>query len=175
MSKSKTGVGAHKRSRGREPARPKSGGKNRTRIRLSETNTKILETGDLSDWDDEELIRGQRKDRNGRWTGRPPKMVPKLLHDELVRRTLERAQELMRSNLEAAVTVLTELALNPEVQPKDRLKAIEIVMDRVMGKAPERIELSATVKPWEQALAGGIVRDLELEEGVVDAEIVEED
>lgn len=156
----KSGVSGQARKQGKNPTRPKKGGK-RPRMRISETTASVLETGDLSDWDDEELRRGQKRDKRGKWSGRPPRLIPKALHDELVRRTLDAAAEEMRSNLVSAVEALTKIAKDTEVEPKDRLKAITTIMDRVMGKAPDKIEVSATIKPWEEALQGGVVRDIE--------------
>jgi hypothetical protein len=132
-------------------------GKERGLIRLGPANTRIL-TGmdDLSDWDDEELREGRRKDKNGAWVGRAPTIVPKALHDELVRRTLLNANEMMRENLEDAVRELVHIATSEACEAKDRLRAISMILDRVMGKAADKVEISGTV-PWLLALQGGIV------------------
>lgn len=111
---------------------------------------------DLSDWDDEELREGRRKDKHGGWIGRAPTIVPKALHDELVRRTLLNANELMRDNLEDAVRELVHIATSEACEAKDRLRAISMILDRVMGKAADKVEISGTV-PWLMALQGGIV------------------
>lgn len=130
------------------------------RVRIGKTSQAILNGDeDLSIWTDEELRRGQRKSKRGIWEGRPPAIVPKALHDELVKRTLDEAQQLMRDNLLEAVRVLTALVADSSVEPKDRIKAVEIVMNRVMGKAPDKVEVSGEMKPWEVVLQGGIIRD----------------
>ena len=49
----------------------------RARVRMSDTNTAILRGElDLTAWSEEELIRGQRRARNGHFQGRPPRVVP---------------------------------------------------------------------------------------------------
>lgn len=69
-------------------------------IRVGESTVAILNgEEDVSLWSDEELTRGQRKDKNGTWVGRPPTVVPKALHDELVRRKMSKAFELLRDNV----------------------------------------------------------------------------
>lgn len=132
-------------------------GGGRALVRVGRSTTDILiGREDLSKWDMEELRRGRKRDKNGGWQGRDPVIVAKAVHDELVKRTLSQAEELMRSNLEAAVKMLTELAVADNVEPKDRLKAIDMIMNRVMGREPQRLEVQAEGK-FEAALAHSIV------------------
>lgn len=126
-------------------------------VRVGVNTTNILcGDDDLSTWDDEELKAGRRKDKNGRFSGRPPVVIPKVLHDEMVRRTLSKVEELMRENLYACVETITEIAQDTTVDAKDRIAAAKIVIDRVMGKDPIRIETTVK-KRWEMALEGAIV------------------
>jgi hypothetical protein len=133
-------------------------GDERALVRVGKAATKVL-TGedDLSNWDNEELRRGQRRDRNGRFQGRAPLVVPKALHDELVRRVTSEAQALMNENLVAAVQVLVTLVTDEGIEAKDRLKAVEMIMNRVMGKEASRLELDPGDKPWQVALLHAIV------------------
>jgi hypothetical protein len=133
-------------------------GMERAVMRIGRSNTKVI-TGqdDLSDWTDEELRQGRRLSKNETFVGRPPKMVPKVLHDELVRRTIAGANDLMRDNLEAAVMMLVKLAKSPAVEAKDRLRAINMIMERVMGKSPDKVEITGNA-PWMVALQAGIVQ-----------------
>lgn len=129
----------------------------RARIYLGKTNTNILVgKNDVSDWTEEELEMGRRQSKNGTFSGRPPVVVPKAVHDELVKRTLNNAQEHMRQNLEGVVEVLVNIASGPGIEPKDRLKAISMIMDRVMGKVPDTVNLKPDA-PWVQAITNGIV------------------
>lgn len=134
-------------------------GKERALVRVGASNTRIL-TGqeDLSEWDDEELRRGQRRDKNGRFQGVAPKIVPKAIHDELVRRTLSQANDLFNENVVTAVECLIDVVKGADSEDKDRIRAAAMILDRVMGKTPDKVELSAEVKPWQTAVNGGIVR-----------------
>lgn len=131
---------------------------------------------DVSLWSEEELIRGTRKDRNGKWVGRPPKVVPKALHDELVRRKMDKAFTLLRENIVAPTEVLVELATDSEVESGVRLKAATTILDRVLGKAPETLKLHvAQEPPWAVALRSALaVHEMGEIVGsdIVDAEVV---
>lgn len=123
------------------------------RIQIGKRNAALLAgLTDLSDWSDEELQRGQKKSRRGTWEGRPPKIVPKALHDELVRRTMSKAGELLRDNLVGATEVLISLATGEDVDDAVRLKASAMIMDRVLGKTPERVDLNVRKTPFETTM-----------------------
>lgn len=142
-------------------------------MRLNVSTSRVLSGyDDIEDWDDEEIRRGRRRDKSGRFRGADPKVVPKAITDELTRRLLSQAEELMRDNLAAAVQVLIEIVSDEhgQFEAKDRLTATKMIMDRVMGKEPMRLELSQE-KPWQVALRGGIVStDTEDEEDDDDAD-----
>lgn len=145
-------------------------------IRCGGTTIAILNgTEDLSVWTDEELIRGQRKSRRGTWEGRPPKVVPKAIHDELVRRKMSQAYDLLRDNVVKASEVLIELASNKKVDAAVRLKAVGMIHDRVLGKAPARVQLTAEAEPWLLALQAGVVSigAAAADQDVMDAEVIE--
>jgi hypothetical protein len=129
------------------------------RIQIGERNAAILAGDvDLAAWDDEELMRGQRRNKNGKFSGRPPKIVPKAVHDELVRRKMSKAHDLLRDNIVAATEVLVDVAKDTDVDPSVRLKAAGMILDRVLGKAPENVNIRAQLEPpWLEALRGGIV------------------
>lgn len=129
----------------------------RARVYLGKQNTDIL-TGisDVAEWSEEELVAGRRFAKTGTRVGRPPIVVPRVVHEELARRTLQGAQEHLRKNLEGVVQVLTAIASSDAVEPKDRLRAIAMVMDRVMGKVPDTINVRPDM-PWVQAITDGIV------------------
>jgi hypothetical protein len=129
----------------------------RALVRVGHGTTKVLiGMDDLSEWDEEELTRGRRRDKNGHFNGRDPVVIPKAVHDEVVKRTLKNAQSILRENLTAAVQMLTLLSTDPQVEPKDRLKAIEMIMTRVMGKEPVTVRVEGEAK-WQVALQGAIM------------------
>lgn len=142
-------------------------------VRMGTLNTRIL-TGqeDLSEWDDEELKHGQRKDKNGRFQGRSPVIVPKQLHNELVRRTLGKIEELMRESAYEAAEALVEIMRGEYVEDKedpkakDRIKAAEIILNRVLGKEPIRLEVAAMKSKYEEAFEAMIVPDDTYDEAI---------
>lgn len=127
-------------------------------IRVGKTNLALLNGDeDLSLWSDEELIRGQRRAKNGKWQGRKPKVVPIAVHNELVRRRLSQAGELLCESLVDAVTLLRVVVTDEDAQYSDRIKAANLIMDRVMGKAPEKVALTLEDEPlWAKAIRAGI-------------------
>jgi len=130
-----------------QPAKPK-----RRTIQLGLRNSATLAGESLDEWSDEELQRGQRKSRRGTWEGRPPKVVPKRLHDELVRRQMSKANELLRDNLVGATEILIGIAQSMDTDDAVRLKAATIIMERVLGKTPEKVEVSVQRSPFETSL-----------------------
>ncbi len=114
----------------------------RATLRIGAVNTAIMRGEmDLTAWSDEELLRGQQKNKNGQWTGRPPSVVPTAVHQELARRRMSKAYELLRENVVGAVEVAAEVMTNKEVDNGTRLKAAELIINRVLGKLPEHVTL----------------------------------
>lgn len=137
----------------------------RAYVRVGNMTTRVLiGMEDLSEWDDDELKRGRRRDKNGGWAGRDPVVIPKAIFDEIVKRTMDKARSILQDNLEVAVIALTEIVAEPKFDAKDRLRAIEMVLNRTMGKEPVKVEVTGTAK-WELALAGGIKSMKSLEDG----------
>src|SRR5436309_2989664 len=66
----------------------------------------IFDGNSLDDWDDEELVRGKRRNRAGKFTGRNPNVVPAAFLQELNRRRFSRAYELMSDSLVDAALML---------------------------------------------------------------------
>lgn len=127
------------------------------RISVGKTTLAILNGEmDLTEWTDEELERGQRRDRNGRWSGRKPKVVARELYDEFVQRKLTEASALLRESAYDAVEVLISIARDPNAENRDRLKAVDMILTRVMGKEPVKVELQVRQK-WEDALDASVV------------------
>lgn len=98
----------------------------------------------VEDLDDDELARGQLKDKNGQFKGRPPKMIPQELVQAMRREWLGRAESKLREALmDHGLGTLVELAKNKNVDESVRLRAAQTIIDRTMGKVPDKIELRA--------------------------------
>jgi hypothetical protein len=164
----------------RERRRDKRG---KAKVTLSKGTVDLLTGVDrVEDWDDEELRRGQKRAIDGTFKGRPPALVPQKAHRELLKRRLAEAQQLLADSLPAAVETLKAIMESPFANDRDRIKAAELIIERTMGKAIERIEVGLTGDPpWMEALKAGIV-DVEEDDAieaksweVADDEIIFED
>lgn len=101
----------------------------------------------------EELARGQLKDVNGNFSGRPPSFVPRAFHDACVRELLARGKVLYKENYVKAIQAMTQIATSQTAKESDRIKAAQFVIERLEGKVPDRVEISAA-DPWQQIISG---------------------
>ena len=101
----------------------------------------------------EELARGRLKNADGTFRGAPAHWVPAEFHKECVRELMRRGKTLYQENYIASIEAMTLIATNPAVEPKDRIKAAQFVIERIEGKVPERLEIGTT-EPWQELLAG---------------------
>jgi hypothetical protein len=130
----------------------------------------------VADLDDRELLMGQFKDKNGEFTGRPPSMIPKIIHQKMTAELFRRADGRMTARLFDVVDTMVDIATDEEYEPKDRIKAAQFVYERLRGKTPEILQIQQE-RPFEIIMtkieAGPRTRRRELE-NVEEAEIVEE-
>lgn len=133
----------------------------------------------------EELRRGKLADVNGTFKGRPPAMIPAKFHTMMQRELLKRMQGQIQEQVERAIGVVIEVMEEGEGASETiesrgerittkagtgRLKAAQYIIERVMGKVPDKTEITANVTVWEGLQEGGeLLIDIDEEE----AEIVE--
>lgn len=124
----------------------------------------------------EELLRGQLMDKNGKFTGRPPNVIPKAFHDMMVRELTKRMNAKFAGATEMAINTLMEIAGNPRAPADARFKAATYIVERLMGKVPDKQIVEATIAKWEINLQGLIVDVDEPagENSVVEAVVVED-
>jgi len=173
------------RQRQRDGTSP--GGPLRKRITLSPTSTRVLRgQEDLSEWDDAELARGRRRAEDGSWRGPPAKVVPRAIHEELNRRKFEEAGRILKRSLKDGAEALRKIIVSDKTTDSDRLKAIELLFDRVLGKAPQHVSLDVGTddqpSPWMKVVAQAVVGSVEQakalmagQSDVVDGEVVDEE
>jgi hypothetical protein len=151
---------------GRSPVKRHKSGRGVIRIN-ARTADALDNPDDVKTWDEEELRRGYRRAADGTFKGRPPKVVPMECYHELQRRVLKDAEVLMQTNLQKAVEQLVALVDSPFTDDNARLKAIDMIMNRVMGKAPEKVSVAVSVEEpkWMQAMKEATVVG---EHGVLD-------
>jgi hypothetical protein len=127
-------------------------------VRLGVLNTRILNgMEDITEWSDEEIIRGQKRDKEGGWKGRAPSVIPKALHDEAVKRMLGNASNMLTTALIPAVQLLSAIIEDEAAEDKDKLKAAQMILDRVLGKPVERVEVKEQDSPWQDAIVEAVV------------------
>lgn len=112
----------------------------------------------IAEWDDEELARGYRRDRNGRFTGAPPKIIPREVYMELQRRHVDAAARYLAEHAKEMAEVLVEIATFSK-DDKARVAAAKYLLDRVMGtpSGTQKIEGTLALPKFLGAIEAGIV------------------
>jgi len=103
--------------------------------------------------DPEELARGQLKDKNGGFGGRPPALVPRAFHDACMKELHRRFNEKMQGRLLGAVDDLISLSSNGKMDGKDQAKTLIYIIERVMGPVPKTVEVRQE-QPWQMTVQG---------------------
>lgn len=113
----------------------------------------------VEDLDDEELLQGRVRDREGMFRGRPPKLIPREFHEAITRELLSRGERIIREHYLKAIDTFVKIAADPNVEPKDRLKAAQYVWERMAGKLPDKVEVKAKVEPWQEDISAIITKE----------------
>lgn len=108
----------------------------------------------MADLDTEELLKGQLRADDGTFRGRPPKLIPREMHDEMVRELLARGDQLIRESFVDAIEAFKSIAKDRSLEPRDRLKAAQYLWERVAGKLADRVDLKVAMQPWELDVKG---------------------
>ena len=157
-------------SEGGERRRPRRKSNARVPDRYQQLIDGVISIDDL---DEEEIIRGQLRDANGNFSGTPPRAIPWTLHDAL-RHTME--QRMQRRMMASLPEVLDSLVRTAKFDRSGaaRVAAAQLILDRTLGKVPDKAEVKHTVTAkWEDAAKGGRIF-VDLAADVVDAEVVED-
>ena len=98
----------------------------------------------VDDLDDDELAQGRLKSVDGTFRGRPPRVIPTEMVQAMRREWLSRAEARLREALlEKGIGTLVALAENTLVDDNVRLRAAQTIIERTMGKVPDKIELKS--------------------------------
>lgn len=121
---------------------------------------------DIEDWDREELIRGYRRNRRGRF-GPPPKYIPREVQQECWKRLIKIGEKEMQTAYLDVILGLIDQArgytFDPEtgervdiaVSDKVSLDAKKTIMERLVGKVPDHL-LVGQEAPWQDMLADSL-------------------
>ena len=126
----------------------------------------------VEDLDDEELIRGFLRARDGTFKGGQPKVIPKVVHDRVIREIFKRADDMLRGSLLDAVGAILKIATDERVSPADRLKAATWVYERLRGKVPDQVHVSVETG-FEQLLEEVHRTDPPPEPQVIEGEVLD--
>lgn len=139
----------------------------------------MLNPQDVADWTDEELMQGARRTINGHRPSRIPHVIPTVVYMELVKRMVAKTQHRFAAELEVAVSEHIKIIKNKNTKDSTRLRAIEVIYDRVMGKAPEHVVHHTDDAPWLKMISSAVVGNMdqarELEGEIIDGEVVEDE
>jgi len=132
----------------------------------------------VDDLDDEELANAAFRANNGRLYR--PKNIPADVVKKFHAAIYKRAEDGLRSGVAKAAGTLVEIVENRAVEPADRIKAAQILLDRGLGKAPQQINIGLDTTPFNQIMdkLATVTREESraargLTDGYIDAEIVE--
>lgn len=120
-------------------------------VRVSPRMRELIENPSLvHEMDDEELVRGEFRGKDGKFH-RGPQLVPKALHAKMTEELFKRANDRMKTSVVEAAEVLVKIMKSEDADVKDQMKAAQWLIERVMGKTPEVVQLSQD-KPWQTLL-----------------------
>jgi len=114
----------------------------------------------LEELDDDELREARLKDSNGHFGGPPGKLIPRELSDQRTREVMTRVASQFRDIALNATKAFIDTLDDDLASHADKMKAAEYLHQRFLGKVPDKMELTAEVKPWESLVSGTILRDL---------------
>lgn len=141
----------------------------------------LLRDPNFEEWDDEDLIRGQQKDKRGRYNGKLPKVVPLGLLQELHKRNASKAIHKLEQTLIPAVKYLCDVAEGKAEPDPDRIRVCETLLNRILGKQADRVVVTSDTEESRYKKAGVtkavVLRDLTDEDDshVIEASVVEQD
>lgn len=146
----------------------------RSTVRVAGSTIDLLRDPDqIKDWDDEELERGRRRDKNGNFQGSAPTIIPMECFRELNRRRMLKAQQMMSEGVAPALRELKKILDSETAEDKDKIAAAKLLLDRGLGKEPQTIDVNVETPKWLQALQGGIVATTnEPDDDIEDAEVI---
>lgn len=116
----------------------------------------MLMDGELTvqDLDDDEIRAGRCKDKNGNFSGRPPKDFPRALHDALHNEFVKRTNETFKSLVDVATDVLLDVAMNKRAAAPARVQAANILLERGAGKVKDQVVNEVIIKKFEENIEG---------------------
>jgi len=130
------------------------------RVTANERWSMLLDgTLTVHDLDDDEVRKMKVRSADGSFSGRGRRLPSHLIaafHAEQIKR----AKNVMHKSLVKAAKLLDAVIDDPEASRAEQLKAADMILNRVMGKAPETIRVQADDKFTDLLNAGGVLKDV---------------
>lgn len=109
----------------------------------------------VEDLDWEELLQGRLKDSTGRFSGAAPAVLPREFHTRIAQEIIVRAESKFRENFDDAMQALIGLINNERTPARERLAAAQYVIERVIGKIPEKQEVKQEITVFDTLVQSG--------------------
>lgn len=106
----------------------------------------------IEDLDWEELTRGQLRDKNGGFSGKGPALLPREWHDAIAAEIVRGADAQFRKNFDGAMATMVRMATDPMVPAREQLAAAQYVIERTIGKIPDKQEVKSELTVFEKAI-----------------------
>lgn len=152
------------------PSRPKDGkflDKNGERTRKTKPKPKYrkpkvnkrtqqLIDGEITvaDLDEEEISRGKCRSEDGSFRGGNHDLVPRKFWDAMKAEQMRLWQQRFDEAVEPAMQALLGLVNGQKVSHDAKYKAAVFLIERAAGKTPDKVEVKAELKKWEEGLEG---------------------
>lgn len=112
--------------------------------KASERWAKLLDgTLSVRDLDEDEIEKMRVRGKGGEFSGRAP-AIPSHLAREFRNEGIRRATEMFHTAAPKAVKRLLDIADDPDTKDADAIRALDIVLNRGLGKTPEVIRVEAS-------------------------------
>ena len=115
----------------------------------------------VEDLDWEELVQGRLKDSTGKFSSAPPAILPRDFHERIAQEIIVRAESRFRQNFDGAMQALLGLINNPKTPAREKLAAAQYVIERTIGKIPDKQEIKQEVTLFDKLVnSGELLMDL---------------
>ena len=130
----------------------------------------MLATGDIKvddlSWD--ELKGGfiYQRDADGKILDKlEPEFLPRTMYQQITRALIMRAEHQFREHYDDALKAIVELVENPRTPARERLAAAQYIIERCIGKIPDKQLVDVTVSEFQTIVdSGELVVDIEVED-----------
>lgn len=122
----------------------------------------------IDDLDEDEIMRGQIRNKAGHFGGRKPNYVPREFLTQIQVKQREIYEQTLAPMVLKAMRTLDDVmeekagrySSGPSPQHAARVAAAKLVLERALGRVPEQVQIKAEISHWER-VAGEILIDVD--------------